>query len=100
MSKKPVSLAALAAAEVSQPKVAPVAKAHDVVTLQRHNVAATTKRRSHTSLYLSKDVQHAIAEIALAYRIKKPHDLYIEGINLMLAKYGRPSVEEIDGKGK
>lgn len=97
MSKKPVSLAALAAAETNNPSPAPKS---DVVTLQRHDVAKVSKSRSHTSLYLSAEVQHVIAEIALAYRIKKPHDLYIEGINMMLAKYGRPSVDEIDGKGK
>jgi cellulose biosynthesis protein BcsQ len=33
-------------------------------------------------------------EIALAYD-RKPHDLYIEGINLMLRSYGKGTVDEI-----
>jgi hypothetical protein len=52
------------------------------------------KDKPHVSLYLDKRVQKVIKEIALAYD-RKPHDLYIEGINLMLRSYGKGTVDEI-----
>jgi hypothetical protein len=39
-------------------------------------------------------VQRVIKESALQYD-RKPHDLYLEGINLMLTQYGRPSIDDI-----
>lgn len=60
-------------------------------------VPAKRKAPSHSSLYLDKAVVKAIKEIALQYD-RKPHDLYLEGINLMLVKYGRPSIEELSRK--
>ncbi len=57
-------------------------------------VATGRKDRPHTTLYLPKRVQRVIKEIALQYDCK-PHDLYLQGINLMLAHYGRPSIEDI-----
>jgi hypothetical protein len=45
---------------------------------------------------LSKPVQRAIKQMALDLD-RKPHDLLIEGVNLMLAHYGRGSIAEIDG---
>jgi len=56
--------------------------------------ATARKDRPHTTLYLSKKVQRVIKEIALQYD-RKPHDLYLEGINLMLTQYGRPSIDDI-----
>ena len=53
--------------------------------------------REHTSLYLSKKVIKTIKEIGLQYD-RKPHDLYLEGINLMLAQYGKPSIGELSEK--
>jgi hypothetical protein len=50
--------------------------------------------KPHVSVYLDKRVQRVIKEIALAYD-RKPHDLYIEGINLMLRSYGKGTVDEI-----
>jgi len=50
--------------------------------------------RPHTTLYLDKKVQRVIKEIALQYD-RKAHDLYLEGINLMLAQYGRPPIEDL-----
>lgn len=52
------------------------------------------KDRPHTTLYLDRRVVKVIKEIALHYD-KKPHDLLIEGVNLMLARYGRPSVGDL-----
>jgi hypothetical protein len=56
--------------------------------------AKARREREHTSLYLNKKVLRAIKEIALQYD-RKPHDLYLEGINLMLAQYGKPSIEDL-----
>ena len=49
---------------------------------------------AHTTLYLDKAVRKVIKEIALHFD-RKPHDLYLEGIELMLAHYGRPSLKEL-----
>jgi hypothetical protein len=46
------------------------------------------------SLYLDKRVQKVIKEIALAYD-RKPHDLYIEAVNMLLKSYGKGSVTDI-----
>ncbi len=55
---------------------------------------AARKDRSHVSLYLDKAVQKAIKAIALEYD-RKPHDIYLEAVNLVLARYGRPPIDEI-----
>jgi hypothetical protein len=71
-----------------------------VTTVQRSNVttlpsaAATRPTLSHTSLYVSKPVLREIKKLALDYD-RKPHDLYIEALDLLLRKYGRPSVAEL-----
>jgi histidinol-phosphate/aromatic aminotransferase/cobyric acid decarboxylase-like protein len=52
---------------------------------------------THTTLYLDKAVRKVIKEIALHYD-RKPHDLYLEGIDMMLAHYGRDSIKKITGK--
>jgi hypothetical protein len=81
--KRP-SLEALASA------VAPA----DVATLQRYDVVARNGSRPHVSLYLDKRVQRVIKEIALTYD-RKPHDLYIDAVNLLLRSYGKPTIAEI-----
>ena len=50
----------------------------------------------HTSIYIDKRVQRVIREIALVYDLR-PHDIYLEGIDLVLKRYGRPSIAEIAG---
>jgi hypothetical protein len=59
--------------------------------------AQPIERRSapHVSVYLSKKVQRAIRGIAFEYDLKQ-HDVYVQAIDLLLARYGRPSVAEID----
>ncbi|MGO9941381.1 MAG: hypothetical protein ACLPIC_01190 [Rhodoblastus sp.] len=52
------------------------------------------KDRPHVSLYLDKKVQRVIKEVALQYD-KKPHDLYLEAIDLMLTHYGRASIKDL-----
>jgi hypothetical protein len=58
---------------------------------------ALRKDKPHVSLYLDKRVQRVIKEIALTYD-RKAHDLYIEGINLMLRSYGKPGISDIAPK--
>ena len=50
--------------------------------------------RTHTSVYLPKRVLRELKAIALEYD-RKPHDLLIDGVDMMLAHYGRPSVAEL-----
>ena len=96
MAKKPaVSLAALT--ESAAPPAEDTGKGvtlerDDALTLQRDNVKALS-RLKHTSLYLPPEAQRAIKEIAFQFD-RRPHDLYIEGINMMLAKYGKPPVKK------
>ncbi len=52
------------------------------------------KDRPHVSLYLSKKAQKTIKAIALEYDCKA-HDLYLQGIDMMLAHYGRPSIKDL-----
>jgi hypothetical protein len=68
----------------------------NVTALQRDHVAALPPRRSmpHTSLYIGKKVQRALKEIALEYD-RRQHDLLIEGVDLVLQRYGRPTVAEL-----
>jgi hypothetical protein len=89
MSKRP-SLEALA-------QSAATSQRDNVTTLQRDHV--TTPRRAlraapHMSLYVGKRVQRALKEIALEYD-RKPHDILIEAVDMVLQRYGRPAVAEL-----
>lgn len=106
MAKQRVSLEALAK-QGTEPEPAVVPAGQPVAAGQAGEVVefrlgqpepgrGARKDRPHTTLYLDKKVQKVIKEIALQYD-RKPHDLYIEGINLMLRHYGRPSVKDIGG---
>lgn len=51
--------------------------------------------KPHTTIYLDPAVRLAIKRIALDYN-KKPHDLMLEGIDMMLIKYtGKTSKEHM-----
>jgi hypothetical protein len=50
-----------------------------------------------TSIYLPKPVYRKLKEIALTTD-RKPHDLFMEGIDMILAKYGYPSITELVAK--
>jgi hypothetical protein len=52
----------------------------------------------HTSIYVPKVAYRKIREIAVI-RDAKPHDIIMEGIDLVLGKYGHPSVADLK-KGK
>jgi hypothetical protein len=70
--------------------------AHPIKSVEQPWPAAATtrKNRPHTILYLGKKVQRVIKEIALQYD-RKPHDVCLEGINLMLTQYGRRLINDI-----
>jgi hypothetical protein len=53
--------------------------------------------RTHTTLYVPKRVLREIRAIANDFD-RKPHDLLIEGVDLMLAKYGRKSVAKLSAE--
>lgn len=89
MAKRKVSLSELTEAAVA------AERPNNVVTLQRDNV--DKRRTGHTSLYLHPNVRRAIQEIAFEYD-KRPHALYMEGIDLMLASYGKPTSAELAKK--
>jgi hypothetical protein len=89
MAKHRPSLEAFAAglSEVQEPEV--------VVTAAPHAPEPQVRKdRPHVSLYLDKAVQKTIKSIALEYD-RKPHDIYLEAVNLVLARYGRPPIENI-----
>lgn len=54
------------------------------------------REKPHVSLYAHPRVFQAIRDLANAQR-KKPHDLYVEGMRLMLAQYGL-DFDELDGR--
>jgi hypothetical protein len=56
------------------------------------------REKPHVSLYAHPRVFNAIRDLAVAQR-KKPHDLYVEGMRLMLAQYGL-DFDELDGRSK
>jgi hypothetical protein len=69
-----------------------------MITPTRDNVTTLQRAdRPHVSLYLGKKTQRVLREIAIAVG-KRPHDIYIAGINLILRQYGRGSIDEIEGK--
>jgi hypothetical protein len=52
------------------------------------------KAAPHMSLYVGKRVQRVLKEIALEYD-RKPHDILIEAVDLVLQRYGRPTVAKL-----
>jgi hypothetical protein len=82
--------------------VVPIPRDH-VVT---HHLSAGTdedgyrtrirREKPHVSLYAHPRVFAAIRDIANAQR-RKPHDLYVEGLRLMLKQYGL-DFDELDGR--
>lgn len=50
--------------------------------------------KPHTTLYLDPAVRHAIKRIALDYN-KKPHDLLLEGVDMMLVQYTGKGLKDI-----
>ena len=102
MSKRP-SLEALAQNAATSQRD-DVTTFNNVVTSERDNVSTlqphtgTSKKAlraaPHMSLYVGKRVQRALKEIALEYD-RKPHDILIEAVDMVLQRYGRPTVAEL-----
>ena len=82
---KRVSLESLTRAE-TQPKTSPPL---DVVKEEPRR-----KDRPHTTIYLDRRVMKVIRQTAADLEVK-PHDLLIQGVDLMLAHHGRPSIAKI-----
>ena len=107
MAKPRVSLEVLTAegqGAVPAPQEAPaIASAVEqptarVVELVQHTSAekprAMRKDKPHTTLYLGKRARKVVKEIALHFDTT-PQALYLEGIDMMLAKYGRPTLKDL-----
>jgi hypothetical protein len=62
----------------------------------RETVTATPepKFRPHVSLYLDPTVMRRIKTLAIELDCR-PHDLLVEGVDLMLRKHGQPTSQSI-----
>jgi len=75
----------------------------NATTSKRDNVVpwkSSPKARAslpHVSVYIGKAVQRELKRLALDFD-RKPHDLYVEALDLLLTKYGRPTVAELSAK--
>lgn len=95
MAKQRPSLESFAQQAAPQPDAAPIrAPLDQPVAEKQADLAPIRRDRPHTTLYLDRRVQRVIKEIAIQYD-RKPHDLYIEGIEMMLRHYGRPRINDI-----
>src|SRR4051794_4884230 len=93
MAKQRPSLEALAHnAVTSERDDGTTSQRENVVTLQRPARVRTSL--PHVSVYIGKPVVRELKRLALDYD-RKPHDLWIEALDLLLTKYGRPSVVEL-----
>jgi hypothetical protein len=59
-------------------------------------IARPLKAAPHTSLYLNKRVQKTLKEIALEHD-RKVHDVLLEGVDMVLRRYGRPTIAKLSG---
>lgn len=91
MSKKPVSLEAQLAGRMVAPQ-AP-APADNVVAFTPVPAAKAEK----ATVYLPKAAMKRLKQMALD-QDKRINDLLQEGVDLMLAKYGQPSLKDFDEK--
>jgi hypothetical protein len=99
VAKVKPSLEAFAQSATPTPAEPEAVKANvvELVPPAPQTAKASRKDRPHTTLYLPKRVQKELKQIALQYD-RKVHDLYIEGIDLVLKSYGRPSISELAEK--
>jgi hypothetical protein len=74
---------------------------HDVETSDADTSKRGGKSRTppHISVYISFDAIVEFKRLALDLGYLSPHDLYREGLDMVLAKHGRPSLAQIEGKG-
>jgi hypothetical protein len=75
------------------PAVAPAAQQAAPASAKAPKAAKPRSTVHHTSLYVPKAAYRHIRDIANTGD-RKPHDVIVEGIDLVLAKYGFPPVSE------
>ena len=92
MTKKPVLLEAALASTITP--VAESRTTETVVSLPLATVKPTTEK---ATVYLPRAAMKRIKQMALD-QDKRINDLLQEGIDLMLARYGQPSLKEFDSK--
>ncbi|SOC89922.1 hypothetical protein SAMN05421890_4911 [Ensifer adhaerens] len=93
MSKKPVSLEAQLAGQMAPPP-ATETRTENVVAFQS---APAKPALEKATVYLPKAAMKRIKQMALDHD-KRINDLLQEGVELMLARYGQPTLKEFDGK--
>jgi hypothetical protein len=91
MSKKPVSLEAQLAGRMAPEQ--PQAVSENVVAFK----AQAASKAEKATVYLPKAAMKRLKQMALD-QDKRINDLLQEGVELMLAKYGQPSLKEFEGK--
>ncbi len=88
MSKLRPSLEAIAQTGTAVVQLAPKAAALELKPARIRN------DKPHISVYLDKRVQREVKRIAVDLD-RRPHDLYLEAVDLVLRHYGRRSIAEI-----
>lgn len=73
------------------------AAAQTPVIQEQVPTSASGKPYKRVGLYLDPTVKREIDTIAFTHE-RKPHDLYLEAIDLLLKKYGRASISELEKK--
>lgn len=74
-------------------------KSKPVEAPKRGRPTRTTAKPKATPLYLHPAVKEVLRDICYHHRAKE-HDLFLEGINLMLKKRNYPSIAEIIAKAE
>lgn len=97
--KARVSLASMVAEDTTPPAPEAVATAPAQATVTELDArpAGVGKNTKRVGLYLHPAVKREIDTIAFTHE-RKPHDLYLEAIDLLLRKYGRSSIGELEKK--
>lgn len=73
---------------------ASAARAEEPPAAPREKGRGMRRDKPHTTIYLDPPVRLAIKRIALDYD-RKPHDLMMEGIDMMLTKYAGKTSKDI-----
>ena len=97
--KARVSLASMVAEDTTSPAIVAVtpAPAQQSVTNLDARPAGVGKNTKRVGLYLHPAVKREMDTIAFTHEMKS-HDLYLEAIDLLLRKYGRSSIKELEKK--
>jgi hypothetical protein len=64
---------------------------------RREDTPAPTGEIDRVGLYLPKAVAKEIKFVAFTHD-RKAHDIYLEAVDMVLKKYGRPSIRDLSGK--